>query len=147
MKLRILTSTAIFATFAFLLSTPLCHAEAQPPVKTLNLTEPQERATVAGTVKRGEHDYYMFEISVSQTLTVGISSTDNNAAFAIYDPGAKFETAGNQVSLEGAMEKSASEGDGTIKWAGKLLKPGTYYIAVSSAHETAAYYMTVSLRP
>src|SRR5206468_11523049 len=74
--------------------------------------------TVSGSVIRGERARHVVAAKSGQTLTVNITSDENNAVFQIYSPGEK-ETL-----------PKAGETDDAMNWSGRLPADGNYVIVV-----------------
>lgn len=90
--------------------------------------------TVSGSVIRGERARYTVNAKAGQTLTVNITSDENNAVFQIYFPGEK-------ETLPGAGEM-----DDATKWSGKIPADNEYVIVVGPTRGNATYKLTCSLK-
>ena len=88
-------------------------------------------AVLRGAVVRGTVDNYILGASAGQTMTVHITSRENNAVFAIYAPH-------GGGALDGAME--------TTDWSGELPHSGDYTIEVSGTRGNATYTLEVTIR-
>jgi hypothetical protein len=88
--------------------------------------------TLKGGVIRGETDVYLLKAGKGQTMTVSITSTENNAVFQLYAP--------NRKTLKGAGET-----DDAMKWRGKLPLSGDYQIVVGGTRGNATYSITVEV--
>ena len=90
--------------------------------------------TVSGSVIRGERSRYSVKAKAGQTLTVNITSSENNAVFQIYLPGEK-------ETLPGAGER-----DDATKWSGQIPADNEYIIVVGPTRGNASYTLTYSIK-
>ncbi|MBI3651873.1 MAG: hypothetical protein HY231_12705 [Acidobacteria bacterium] len=88
--------------------------------------------TLQGGVIRGDRDEYLLKAGKGQTLTVKITSLENNAVFQIYAP--------NRKTLKGA-----GEGEDVRNWKGKLPLTGDYRIIVGGTRGNASYSLSVTV--
>ena len=86
---------------------------------------------IEDAVVRGTSDRYLLRASAGQTLTVHITSIEDNAVFDIYRPG------GRRL-LRGAQE--------TMDWTGELPVSGDYVISVGGTRGNATYTLEVTVR-
>lgn len=86
---------------------------------------------IKDAVVRGTLDRYILRARAGQTLTVHITSLEDNASFEIY-------RVGNKRSLTGPEE--------TTDWSGKLPRNGDYVIEVGSSRGNASYTLEVTVR-
>jgi hypothetical protein len=86
---------------------------------------------IEDAVVRGTSDRYLLRASAGQTLTVHITSLEDNAVFDIYRPG------GRRI-LGGAQE--------TMDWTGELPVSGDYVIPVGGTRGNATYTLEVTVR-
>ncbi len=93
----------------------------------------KDSATVNGAVIRGERDLYFLGASGGQTMTVTITSLENNAVFQVFEP-------------SGKTVKGAGETDDATKWEGKLPKTGIYRVEVGGTRGNATYKVTFTIR-
>jgi len=91
-------------------------------------------ATIHGAVVRGDRDRYYVKAKRGQTMSVKITSRENNAAFEIY-------FSGEQESLEGAGEE-----DDATNWSGALPADNDYVILVGGTRGNASYTLTISIK-
>lgn len=89
----------------------------------------KDSATLNGAVIRGERDLYFLGAKSGQTMTVGISALEENAAFTVFRP------SGRPLSEEDA-----------IKWQGKLPETGIYRVEVGGTRGNATYKVTFTIR-
>ena len=91
-------------------------------------------ATIHGAVVRGDRDRYYVKAKRGQTMSVKITSRENNAAFEIY-------FSGEQESQEGAGEE-----DDATNWSGALPADNDYVIVVGGRRGNASYTLTISIK-
>lgn len=85
------------------------------------------------SVIRGDIDTYLLGARKGQTMTVRITSLEDNAVFLIYKPGGK-------EALEGA-----GEGEDAMEWSGELPATGDYVIEVGGTRGNATYKLEVKI--
>ena len=90
--------------------------------------------TISGAVVRGDRDRYFLGAKKGQTMSVRITSLEDNAVFQIFLPG-------EQEALSGA-----GEGDDATKWSGELPEDAEYVIVVGGTRGNASYKLTVSIK-
>jgi len=90
-------------------------------------------ATMRGTVVRGDRDRYYLSAKKGQTMSVKITSEEDNAVFQIYLPG-------EEKALPGA-----EDGDDTKDWSGELPSDAEYIIVVGGTRGNASYTLKVSI--
>lgn len=86
---------------------------------------------IKDAVVRGTQDRYILRASAGQTLTVHLTSLEDNAAFSIY-------RTGGRRTLAGAEE--------TTDWSGELPGTGDYTIEVGPTRGNATYTLEVTIR-
>jgi hypothetical protein len=87
-----------------------------------------------GSVIRGDRDTYLLGAREGQTMTVRITSLENNAVFQIYKPGGK-------ETVEGA-----GEGEDAMEWSGELPATGDYVIVVGGTRGNATYKLEIKIK-
>jgi hypothetical protein len=118
----------------FLLATLLVgSAFAQGVKKKIRFAGGDSSATVKGAVIRGERDRYYLGAKKGQTMSVKITSEEDNAVFQVYRPG------------EAETLSGAGEGDDAKDWSGELPGDGEYVIVVGGTRGNASYTLTVSI--
>ena len=90
--------------------------------------------TISGAVIRGDRDRYYVGASKGQTMSVKITSLEDNAVFQIFLPG-------EQEALSGAGEE-----DDAMKWSGELPEDAEYVIVVGGTRGNATYKLTISIK-
>ena len=90
--------------------------------------------TISGAVVRGDRDRYYLGASKGQTMSVKITSREDNAVFQVYLPG-------EQEALSGAGEE-----DDATNWSGELPVDAEYVIVVGGTRGNASYKLTVSIK-
>jgi hypothetical protein len=88
--------------------------------------------TLEGAVARGETNTYPLGASAGQSMTVNISSTEENAVFQIYDP-------------DGDALLGAGEGDDATSFSDTLPSTGTYRIVVGATRGGADYTLSIEI--
>lgn len=87
--------------------------------------------TIEDAVVRGTRDRYLLRARRGQTLTVHITSLEDNAVFDVY-------RAGSRQTLDGAQE--------TTDWSGELPRTADYVIDVGGTRGNATYTLEVTIR-
>ena len=90
-------------------------------------------ATVSGTVVRGDRDRYYVGAKKGQTMSVKITSEEDNAVFQIYLPD-------EEKALPGA-----GDGDDATNWSGELPADAEYVIVVGGTRGNATYKLRVAI--
>lgn len=90
-------------------------------------------STLAGKVENTGRVDHVVSGSSGQTMTVSITSTDENAAFWIQHH-------------KGKEMNKAKPADNARSWTGKLDQSGDYYVIVKGAKGAADYQLTVTLK-
>lgn len=121
---------ALICICAFALSS----ISAQGVKKKVRFAKGTSSTTIKESVVRGDRDRYYVAASAGQTMTVRITSTEDNAVFQIY-------LAGEEESLKGA-----GEGDDATKWSGELPADSEYVIVVGGTRGNATYTLTISIK-
>lgn len=93
----------------------------------------ENSSTLAGKVENTGRVDHVVSGSSGQTMTVSITSTDENAAFWIQHH-------------KGKEMNKAKPADNARSWTGKLDLSGDYYIIVKGAKGAADYQLTVTLK-
>ena len=132
MKLRNLKFTIPFLLIAAAFSFAAI-VTADGVVKRIKFARGKNSATVSNSVIRGDRDTYILGANGGQTMSVRITSLENNTVFQIESP-------------DGSFLPGADEGDDTMKWTGELPSDGDYKIIVGGTRGNASYRLTVSIR-
>lgn len=106
---------------------------AQGVKKKIQFARGSSSATVNGAVIRGERDRYFLGAKKGQTMSVKITSEEDNAVFQVYLPG-------EEEALSGA-----GDGDDAKDWSGELPRDAEYVIVVGGTRGNATYTMKVSI--
>ena len=114
-------------------SLALTSLAAEGVKKKLQFARGSSSATVNGTVIRGERDRYYLGAKKGQTMSVKITSAEDNAVFQVYLPG-------EEEALSGA-----GDGDDATDWSGELPRDAEYVIVVGGTRGNASYTMKVSI--
>ena len=116
-------------TFAVLLTiVPVIGAQTG---KTKRVRFPKGRTSVVlkGAVVRGTQDRYMVRAGRGQTMTLHITSTEDNAVFEVIPP-----TSDRPLATE------------VTDWTGQLPSAGDYTIVVGGTRGNATYSLEVKIR-
>jgi hypothetical protein len=109
---------------------------------------PSSNSTVIEqSVIRGERDLYYLTAKAGQTLAVSLAALENNAVFAIYQPGYEV-TPGEDglTAIKGAALAGAGESDDAMVWEGTLPVSGKYLIVVGGTRGNATYGFKITIR-
>jgi hypothetical protein len=102
--------------------------------KKVRFAKGSSSATIREAVVRGDRDRYYIGAKSGQTMSVKITSLEDNAVFQIY-------LDGEQESLPGAGEE-----DDAMKWSGELPADSEYVIVVGGTRGNATYTLTISIK-
>ena len=119
---------AVAFIFTFALS-----AVGQGVKQKIRFARGSSSATVHGAVVRGDRDRYYVGASKGQTMSVKITSEEDNAVFQVYLPG-------EEEALPGA-----GDGDDAKDWSGELPRNAEYVIVVGGTRGNASYTLKVSI--
>lgn len=150
-KLKPSSARVIPAWFALALASFAWIGIAQPSgkveeIKKIEFARGGSSAQVRGAVVRGERALYSIEAREGQHMSVRIVSTEKNAVFQLYAPGAKQEIRDSVLHISGDTLPGAGEGDDAAQWTGRLPGSGVYVLVVGSTRGNATYRLTVSIR-
>jgi hypothetical protein len=102
---------------------------------------------ITESVIRGESDQYFLRAKAGQKMEVTISAVEQNAVFAIYQPGYKAgKDADGILEIKGVSLKGAGEGEDAAAWKGVLPRSGKYLILVGPTRGNATYKLKISIR-
>ena len=118
----------------FLCTLALSSLLAQGVKKTIQFARGASSATVRGSVVRGDRDRYYVGAKKGQTMSVKITSEEDNAVFQVYLPG-------EEEALSGA-----GDGDDAKNWSGELPSDADYVIVVGGTRGNATYTLRVSIK-
>lgn len=119
---------AVAFAFSFTMSTA-----AQGVKQKIRFARGSSSATVTGAVVRGDRDRYYLSANKGQTMSVKITSREDNAVFQIFLPG-------EEESLP-----NAGDGDDAMNWSGELPANAEYVIVVGGTRGNASYTLRVSI--
>lgn len=146
------TSEATFPALAVVALFMLCGmapAAGQPvaapagvETKAVRFAKGAKSATVADSVIRGERSLYTIAANRGQNASLRITSVENNAVFAIYEPGAKPTMQDGMVDVAGKTLPGADEAK---SWSGTLPSTGTYLIVVGGTRGNATFRLSVGI--
>lgn len=129
MKIRILLSVLLTITVLSLAAV----TSADGVTKRIRFAKGKHSASVSNSVVRGDRDTYIAGAGAGQTMTVKITSLENNAVFQIEGPDGEF--------LDGA-----SETDDAMSFSGPTNAKGDYKIIVGGTRGNATYKLTVMIK-
>jgi hypothetical protein len=101
--------------------------------KRIRFAKGKSSATVSGAVIRGDRDTYILGARAGQSMSVRITSVENNAVFQIEDP-------------HGEYVDGVGDGDDAKSATIVLDDSGDYRIIVGGTRGNATYRLTVSIR-
>ena len=129
MKIRILLSVLLTVIVLSLAAV----TTADGVTKRIRFAKGKHSATVSNSVVRGDRDTYIAGAGAAQTMTVKITSLEDNAVFQIEAPNGEF--------LDGAGET-----DDAMEFTGELPSKGDYKIIVGGTRGNATYKLTVMIK-
>ena len=118
---------------AFACSLALSSLLAQGVKKKIQFQRGSSSATVKGSVVRGDSDRYYVGAKKGQTMSVKITSEEDNAVFQVYLPG-------EEEALPGS-----GDSDDAQDWSGELPTDAEYTIVVGGTRGNATYSLKVSI--
>lgn len=121
--------TFALMTMTFLLVTLVAAPSADAKTRRIRFGRGRTTVVLKGAIVRGTDDRYKLRARAHQTMTVHITSVENNAVFEIFAPhsGRSLAGVGND-------------------WSGELPRSGDYTIVVSSERGNADYTLEVTVR-
>jgi|SRR5580765_3965640 len=122
-----------YLAIAFIFTFSFASVFAQGVKQKLRFARGASSATVHGAVVRGDRDRYYVGASKGQTMSVKITSEEDNAVFQVYLPG-------EEEALSGA-----GDGDDAKDWSGELPRDAEYVIVVGGTRGNASYTLKVSI--
>jgi hypothetical protein len=117
----------------FACSLALSSLLAQGVKKKIQFQRGSSSATMKGAVVRGDSDRYYLGAKKGQTMSVKITSEEDNAVFQVYLPG-------EEEALPGA-----GDSDDAKDWSGDLPRDAEYVIVVGGTRGNATYTLKVSI--
>jgi hypothetical protein len=114
--------------------------------KQVSFPKGSNSTLIEASVVRGENDQYFLTGKAGQKMAVNISAVEQNAAFAIYQPGYKAgKDADGILEIKGAALPGAGEGEDATAWKGVLPSSGRYLILVGGTRGNATYKLKITL--
>jgi hypothetical protein len=126
-----LTKTRALFIAALMLMTAIIVPAQSDRTRRVRFARGRTTTVIKDAVVRGTRDRYILRASRGQTLTVHITSLEDNAVFNIY-------RLGSRRALDGAEE--------TTDWTGELPRNGDYVIEVGGTRGNATYTLEVTIR-
>lgn len=116
-------------------------AGEQPEIR---LDPGQTWVTVEGAVGNRDRDIHPFTGRAGQRLRVTLTSTQGNAVFDAYQPGATFFRDADDIwTFRGEPLRGAEAGRDATVWEGVLPRSGRYLIVVGPTRMGAAYSLRI----
>ncbi len=119
----------IVLTFAVLLMIVPATIAQQGKTRRVRFPRGSNSVTLKGAAVRGTQDRYILRASGGQTMTLHITSTEDNAVFDVVPPGG-----GSALAQE------------VTDWTGELPGAGDYTIVVGPTRGNATYTLRVTVR-
>jgi hypothetical protein len=119
---------------SFISALALSSIFAQGVKQKVRFARGSSSTTISGAVVRGDRDRYYVGANKGQTMSVKITSLEDNAVFQVFLPG-------EQEALSGAGEE-----DDATNWSGELPDDAEYVIVVGGTRGNATYKLTVSIK-
>ena len=137
----------VLTVLAWLLACSIASAaEPVPSPKPIFFARGASNGTVGGRVLRGEQELHSLKAAAGQTLTVTLTTPDDNAVFQLYEPDTAIgRDADGLLEFKGRPLHGAEPGEDATRWQGRLPRAGTYLIAVGSTRGNARYSMDVKV--
>jgi hypothetical protein len=121
-------------------------AEPVPSPKPIFFATGSTSGTAGGRVLSGARDLYSVKAMAGQTLTVTLTTPDDNAVFQVYVPGTTVgRDSDGLLEFHGKALHGAADGEDATRWSGRLPKNGTYLIVVGGTRGNARYSMDVKI--
>lgn len=122
-------------------------AAADPVPTPIRVAPGRTSAEIESAAIRGEREFYAIDARAGQTMTVSISSLENNAVFQIWQPGARIgRDRDNLVTVDGRALPGAGDMDDARRWSGPLPATGRYLVAVGGTRGNASFKLQVAVR-
>lgn len=115
-----------------LLSVSVSSSTQQDRTRRVQFERGRTSTVIKDSVVRGTKDNYIVGARKGQTLTVHISSNEDNAVFDVY----RYVEDGERLTNE----------DETTDWEGELPDNGDYLISVSGTRGNASYRLEITIR-
>ena len=125
------TKIRAFLIAALLMMTAITAPAQSDRTRRVRFARGRTTTVIKDAVVRGTRDRYILRASRGQTLTVHITSLEDNAVFDIH-------RLGSSQTLAGAQE--------TMDWTGELPRNGDYVIVVGGTRGNATYTLEVTIR-
>jgi hypothetical protein len=114
--------------------------------KEVSFTKGSNSTLLEASVVRGESDQYFLTGKAGQKMEVRLSAVEQNAAFAIYQPGYKAgKDADGILEIKGPALPGAGEGEDATAWKGVLPSSGKYLILVGGTRGNATYKLKITI--
>jgi hypothetical protein len=143
-----LVLSLLVLVLASLSASPSASWAAEPiPVPTpIFFARGSTSGTTGGHVLRGDRMLYSLKASAGQTLTVTLTTPDDNAVFQVYEPDTAIgRDADGLLQFKGKPLHGAGDGQDATRWHGAVPRTGIYLIVVGSSRGNARFSMDVKL--
>lgn len=130
MKIRIF-GTVLLMLLALSLTSII---SADGITKRVRFAKGKSSTVISESVLRGDADTYIVGARKGQTLSVKITSVEDNAVFRVMNADDEY------------LQNAGDEEDGKTVWSGKLPQTGDYNIVVSGTRGNASYKLTISIK-
>jgi hypothetical protein len=119
----------IVVTFAILLAVVPVGTAQEGKTRRVRFPKGRNSVVLNGAAVRGTEDRYILRAGRGQTMSLRITSTEDNAVFDIIPPGGGQPLASEQT-----------------EWTGQLASAGDYTIVVGGTRGNATYSLRVTIR-
>jgi hypothetical protein len=130
MKMETMTKIRTLAVAALLLVSAIAVPAQGDRTRRVRFARGRTTTVIKDAVVRGTRDRYILGARRGQTLTVHITSLEDNAVFDI-------RRVGSRQTLPGAEE--------TVDWSGELPRNGDYVIVVGGTRGNATYTLELTI--
>ncbi len=121
-------------------------AEPVPSPKPIYFATGSTSGTAGGRVVGSDRVLYSVKANAGQTLTITLTTPDDNAVFQLYEPGTTVgRDSENLLEFHGQALHGAADGEDATRWSGRLAKSGTYLVVVGSTRGNARYSIDVKI--
>ncbi len=121
-------------------------AEPIPVPKPIFFARGSTSGTAGGQVQRGDRVLYSLKATAGHTLTVTLTTPDDNAVFQVYEPDTAIgRDADGLLQFKGKPLQGAGDSQDDTRWHGPVPRTGIYLIVVGSTRGRARYSMDVKV--
>ncbi len=127
--MRVKRLAALLVAAILLAMIPLSASAQTGSTRRVRFQKGRSTAVLKGAVVRGTEDRFILGASRGQTMTVRVTSVEDNAYFEIFAP-----------------NSGRSMGSGEAEWSGELPRNGDYTIVISPTRGNATYTLEITIR-